>query len=168
MVKRLRVLTDHFWLPGFFPCWFSFFFFFFLSFFFFFFFWKGRALFGLCIWVTVHWGKTRQYLMVGTWKQELNQRPGRNAASWLAPHRLLFYISQDPQARGSTTYSGLGPLTLVINQENVLQNCLQAIWWRHFINPPINSNLCQAHTQACTRVHTQSKQRNKEKIPNNN
>lgn len=32
---------------------------------------------------------------------------------------LLFYVSMDPLARASTTYSGLGPPTSIINKENI-------------------------------------------------
>ena len=34
---------------------------------------------------------------VGTWRQELMQRPWRNAAYWLTPHRLLSLLSQRTQ-----------------------------------------------------------------------
>jgi hypothetical protein len=47
----------------------------------------------------------------------------------LAPSGLLSpfsYTTQDPLPMGSTTHSGLGLPTPIINQENVLQICLQA------------------------------------------
>lgn len=47
--------------------------------------------------------------------------PWRRAAYWLAPFGLLNLLSctvEDQLPRDVTTYSGLGPPTLIINQEN--------------------------------------------------
>lgn len=52
---------------------------------------------------------------------------GRNAAYWLVlcgVLSLFSYITQNSQPRGGTAYSGLGPLTSVINQENAPQPSL--------------------------------------------
>jgi len=54
----------------------------------------------------------------GTWRQELMQRPCRDAAYWLAPHGLLSLLScrtQDHQPRDGCTHSGLGPPPLITN-----------------------------------------------------
>jgi hypothetical protein len=48
----------------------------------------------------------------GTWRQELMQKPWRDAAYWLVCAsllvQLLSYRTQDP-AQNSTTHNGLGP-----------------------------------------------------------
>ena len=52
----------------------------------------------------------------GTWRQELMQRPWRNAASRLASPgllSLLSYRTQDYQPRDGTTHNGLGPPHLI-------------------------------------------------------
>jgi hypothetical protein len=54
----------------------------------------------------------------GTWRQELMQRPWRDAAYWLASPgllSLLSYRTQDHQPRDGTTHHGLGPPILVTN-----------------------------------------------------
>jgi hypothetical protein len=54
---------------------------------------------------------------------------------------LLSYTTQEYFLRhrewngGSTTHSGLGPLTSIINQENALQSCLQASLMEAFFSP---------------------------------
>jgi hypothetical protein len=51
----------------------------------------------------------------GTWRQELMQRPWRDAAYWLASSgllRLISYRTQDYQPRDGTTHNGLGPPSL--------------------------------------------------------
>jgi hypothetical protein len=55
---------------------------------------------------------------VGTWRQELMQRPWRDAAYWLAPHgflSLLSYGAQDHQPRNGPTHDGLGLSPLITN-----------------------------------------------------
>ena len=50
--------------------------------------------------------------MVGSWRQELMQRPWRGAADQLAPHGLLSlfsYRTQGHQPRDGPTHNGLGP-----------------------------------------------------------
>jgi hypothetical protein len=53
-----------------------------------------------------------------TWRQELMQRPWRDAAYWIASAgllSLLSYITQHYQPRDDTTHNELGPLSLVTN-----------------------------------------------------
>lgn len=57
-------------------------------------------------------------LETGTWRQEMMQKPWRDAAYRLAPHGLLslhFYRNQGHQSKDDTTYNELGPPTLVTN-----------------------------------------------------
>ena len=76
-----------------------------------------------------------------SWREDRAGIQGRNAeagteteavrvgASWLAPHsfpRLLSYTAQNHKPRDDGD-SELGPPTSVVNQENALQTCLQAI-----------------------------------------
>jgi hypothetical protein len=84
----------------------------------------------------------------GTWRQELMQRPWRGAAFWLASHgllNLLSYRTQDPQHRGGTTHSGLGPPTLITKK--MLYIAYGLMLWRHFLSwgslLSDNSSLCQ-------------------------
>lgn len=52
-----------------------------------------------------HWRKSGQELKAGTWRQELKQRPYRNAAYRLARHGLLSQLgctSHDHLPKGST------------------------------------------------------------------
>lgn len=59
---------------------------------------------------------SRREVKEATRRNELKLRPWRNAAYWLAPQNLLsFLIQARILPRGSTTHSGLGPLTLIIN-----------------------------------------------------
>jgi hypothetical protein len=61
----------------------------------------------------------------GARRQELVQRPWRDAAYWLAPHgllSLLSYRTQDHQPRGSTIHNWLGLLPSVTN----LKKCYTA------------------------------------------
>ena len=58
---------------------------------------------------TVHqWRKSsKNSSRVGTWRQELMQRPRKGASSWLAPHGFLSlpcYSAQDRQPRSGTTH----------------------------------------------------------------
>ena len=65
------------------------------------------------------------------------QRPWWSAACWLAPHgllSLLCYTTQDHLTWTATASSELDLLTPLINQENVPQTCLQAIWSTDFLN----------------------------------
>jgi len=60
----------------------------------------------------------------GSWRQELMQRPRRDAAYWLASPgllSLLSYRTQDHQPRDGTTHNGLGPPPLITNRANALQ-----------------------------------------------
>ena len=53
-----------------------------------------------------HQSQDRNSLRVGTWRQELMQRPQRNAAYWLASPSLpslLSYRTKEYQAREGTT-----------------------------------------------------------------
>jgi len=55
----------------------------------------------------------------------------KETSSWLAPHDLLSLFScstQDHQPVGGLAHIELGPLTLIINQENTHR----LIWWEHF------------------------------------
>ena len=52
---------------------------------------------------------------IGTWRQELIQKPWRGAAYWLAPHgllSLLSYRTQDHQPRDGPTHNGQNPPTM--------------------------------------------------------
>lgn len=55
---------------------------------------------------------------------------------------IAFSACPDDLHRDSTTLIGLSPPKSVINQENVIQTCLQAIWWRHFLKW---GSSCQIH-----------------------
>ena len=81
------------------------------------------------IWLTLPCHSSSQKAVgVGT---HAGQEPGvkspgrenrRSDVYWLIPHGLpsfLSYSTQDHKARSDTAYSDLGPLTLIINQENV-------------------------------------------------
>jgi hypothetical protein len=60
----------------------------------------------------------------GTWRQELRQRPWRDAAYWIASPSLLSLLSyrtQDYQPRDGTTTMGLALPPLITNWENALQ-----------------------------------------------
>lgn len=81
---------------------------------------------------------------VGTWKEDLEHRPQRSAASRLCPHRLLCLLS-------STTQAPDGPKAHL--QQSLVKNiCLCAIWQRDFLywgSPPSsdNVNLCHGDRQ---------------------
>ena len=92
------------------------------------------------------------------WKpgQELQQRPPRNVAYWLALcglFNLLSYVTQDHLPRGSITHiEPNGPSH--VNEDNAPQTWIQAVWWRHFLNCGFSSQI----TIACTKLTKQSKQ----------
>lgn len=82
--------------------------------------WVGKSLFDLHLHITVlHWRKYGQQL-----KQGRNEEAGADAeaveeyclltcsSQWLS---LLSYSTQDRQLRGRTTYSGVGPPSLMTN-----------------------------------------------------
>jgi hypothetical protein len=53
-----------------------------------------------------------------TWRQELVQRPWKDASYWLASPdllSLLSYRTQGHQPRNGTTHNGLSPSPLIIN-----------------------------------------------------
>lgn len=67
-----------------------------------------------------HWRKWGKNLDVGT-----EEKPWVNTGYWLAPmimFRHFYYISQD-HPRGTTSHSGLGPLTLITAKENAPETC---------------------------------------------
>jgi hypothetical protein len=85
---------------------------------------------------------------VGTWRQELMQRPWRGTAFWLASPgllSLLFYRIQDYQPRDGTTHKGPSPASSLIEK-------MPYSWisWRHFLKEGSflcnNSSLCEADT----------------------
>jgi hypothetical protein len=60
----------------------------------------------------------RNSSMAGTWRQELMQRPRRDAAYWLAHHdllSLLSYRTQDHQPRSGTPTMHWAPHPSIIN-----------------------------------------------------
>jgi hypothetical protein len=60
--------------------------------------WKGNDLFDLGFHVIITEGSQGSNSKgAGSWRQELMQRPWRNAAYWLTPHRLLSLLSQRTQ-----------------------------------------------------------------------
>ena len=68
------------------------------------------------IWLTHPDHSQLREAKVGAQRQELKQRPWRNAASWLAHMAFsvwffFFHITQDHLSRGGIAHSGLGPLT---------------------------------------------------------
>lgn len=66
-------------------------------------------------------------MLTKTWKQEFKQSQGGMLLIGLfsvGVLSLFSYITQNSQPRGGTAYSGLGPLTSVINQENAPQPSL--------------------------------------------
>lgn len=53
--------------------------------------------------------------MARTWRQEMMQKPWRDAAYWLAPCALLSllsYTTQNQQPRDGTTYHGAAPFPI--------------------------------------------------------
>jgi hypothetical protein len=84
----------------------------------------------------------------GTWRQELMQRPWRDAAYWLASPGLLSLLSdrtQDYQPGDGTTHNGFShPLSLIEKMP------YSWISWRHFLKGGSflcdNSSLCQVDT----------------------
>lgn len=75
-----------------------------------------------------HWGKLVQKLKAETWIQELKQKPWRINVYWSDPPDLLSLFSCTAQChplRGGIVHRGLGPPTIIINLEKVLQTCLQ-------------------------------------------
>lgn len=78
-----------------------------------------------CLQFRVHHEEVRAGTRAGASSQELKQRPCRSTAYWFA--QSLSSILQDHQQKYGTAHSGLSPPISVINQENALQSCLQAI-----------------------------------------
>ena len=66
----------------------------------------------------------------GTWRQELMQKPWRDAAFWLAPHGLVSLLSYRTQAQGWHHPQWLQPFPFIANQEHALHACLQPNLWR--------------------------------------
>lgn len=66
-----------------------------------------------------------------SWRQELEDKPGRSATYGLLFHcfsvfvcLFVFFIkTQGHLCKGGTTHSELGPPALITNQENTLQTC---------------------------------------------
>ena len=68
-----------------------------------------------------HFGIPEQQLKAGIWRQELMQRPWRNAAYWFVPYGFLNLLSYTPQGHlpnAGIAPSELGPPTSVINQDS--------------------------------------------------
>lgn len=61
----------------------------------------------------------RNSTRAGIWRQELKWRPWRNTAYYIA--QPAFFYNPWPIAKGSTTRSGLGRPTTIINKENTPQ-----------------------------------------------
>jgi hypothetical protein len=91
---------------------------------------KGRADFTRrSMWpFIIQSNEGRNSVRAGTWRQELMQRPGRDAAYWLAPHgllSLLSYRTQVHQLRHDPTHNRLGPPPSITNLRKCLMACLQ-------------------------------------------
>lgn len=71
--------------------------------------------------ITVHHGgKSGQKLKAGAWRQEVNQKPQKKAAYWIALQIHLSSSSQDYLPRGcGTSHSGLGPHPSIITQKQM-------------------------------------------------
>jgi hypothetical protein len=68
-----------------------------------------------------HWGKNSD--SIGTWRQELMQRPWRDAAYWLASLGLLSLLSSktlNHQLKDGTANNVWGPVLSITNFKNVL------------------------------------------------
>jgi hypothetical protein len=86
---------------------------------------------------------------LGTWRQELMQRPWRDVTYCLASPgllSLLSYKTQDYQTRDGTTHNDFShPLSLIVKMP------YSWISWRHFLKGGSflcdNSSLCQVDTQ---------------------
>jgi hypothetical protein len=75
-------------------------------------------------------GQDRSSHRVGTWRQELMQRPWRDVTYWLASPgllSLLSYRTQDCQPRVGTTHNGSSPPWSLRKKP---YNCIS---WRHFL-----------------------------------
>ena len=75
---------------------------------------KEKVISGWCLPYITEGSQDRNSNKAGTWRQELMERPWRNAAYWLAPHgllSLLSYSTQDHQPRSGTAHSALYPFT---------------------------------------------------------
>ena len=75
----------------------------------------------------------------GTWRQELMQRPWRNAASWLAPRGLLSLFSYTIQ----DNWLGVAPSSVawICPHQSLIGKAHHSlshrpIWWGHFLRCP--------------------------------
>ena len=96
--------------------------------------WGGKDLFSSHFQIIVHhWRKSGQELKQGRiLRQELTQKPWRDAAYWLASHALLSllpYRTQDHQPRDGTTMAKDLPHGSLIEKMPY-----RWISWRHFLN----------------------------------
>jgi hypothetical protein len=119
--------------------------------------WAGKGVFH-------HWEKSEKVLKGRNQRQEMKQRPWRNAAYWLAPHGLFSWMSNSTQGhlpKGGTTHRGLSPLSLIIKPNNGPETCQLANLretFSQFRFPSFQKNL------ACVKmtITTTNKQTNKQ------
>lgn len=99
-----------------------------------------------------------QSVIKGSQGRNSGQEP--ESRNWNRDHRILLLLALlfmacsvcflctavDHLPGVGTANSGLGCLTLIINQENVLQGCHRPVLWRHFLSWeslfPHDSSLC--------------------------
>jgi hypothetical protein len=93
--------------------------------------WGEKDLFSLHLHIAVHQQRKSGVELKQVRKQEMLQRPWRDAPYWLASPgllNLLSYRTQDYQPRDGTTHSGPShPLSLIEKMPYIW------ILWRHFL-----------------------------------
>jgi hypothetical protein len=101
--------------------------------------WGGKGLFGLHFHIAVHHQRKSGLELKHVRKQELMQRPRKDAAYWIA--QLAFLQNPGPPAPGMAPPT-MGPPSLIT---------YRWISWRHFLKGGSflgdNSSLCQVDTQ---------------------
>lgn len=72
-------------------------------------------------------GESRKRTQGNNLKEELKQRPYKDAVPCCDPHTLLSFLSRQsqPTCQVWSTHRGLSPLILITNQENAPQVCIK-------------------------------------------
>lgn len=110
---------------------------------------EDRTYIDYITWVTVHWGKQRY--RARSWRLELMQNhgvimqfTGLLSMAWSA----CFLIQQmTTLPRGGP--SGLGPSTLIINQEMCQSPVYRPMWWMDSLNYLSSQMALHTHTLSC-------------------
>jgi hypothetical protein len=103
-------------------------------------------------WSITEWSQDRNANMIGTWRQELMQRPWRGAVYWLAHCDLLILIS----CRTRRASPGMAP-PLSVTKEMFCRLAYSLISWRGSLNWgslfPGDSSLYQVHLKLASTVN---------------